>query len=138
MEEESPPSNHYSKEREIPMIQRIETVAVYVDDQQKAKAFWTEKAGFVVHREDEMAPGAYWLEVGPENSSTRLVLYPKKMMPGSESMKASIVFGCDDIHRVYEEMNEKGVKFLDEPKTMAWGTFVQFEDEDGNQFILKG
>lgn len=27
------------------MIKKIATVAVYTDDQQKAKTFWTEKAG---------------------------------------------------------------------------------------------
>ncbi len=28
------------------MIKNIATVGVYVDDQQKAKQFWTEKVGF--------------------------------------------------------------------------------------------
>ena len=29
----------------------IATVAVYVEDQEEAERFWTEKAGFVVHRD---------------------------------------------------------------------------------------
>lgn len=36
------------------MITKIATVAVYVDDQQKAKTFWTEKAGFELIRETPM------------------------------------------------------------------------------------
>ncbi|MFC4075991.1 VOC family protein [Salinithrix halophila] len=120
------------------MIQQIETVAVYVKDQQKSKHFWTEKVGFVVHRDEPMGPEGNWLEVGPENAATRLVLYPQSMMPNWENLKPSIVFSCHDIHAFYEEMKGKGVKFLDEPKKMAWGTFVQFEDLDGNRFILKG
>ncbi len=36
------------------MIKKIATVAVYTDDQQKAKTFWTEKAGFETVAEHPM------------------------------------------------------------------------------------
>lgn len=32
------------------MIKQIGTVAVYVEDQQKAKQFWSEKVGFALWR----------------------------------------------------------------------------------------
>jgi lactoylglutathione lyase len=35
-------------------------------------------------------------------------------------------------------MKAKGVEFLGEPQKMQWGTFVQFKDIDGNEFVLKG
>lgn len=38
------------------MIKKIATVAVYTDDQQKAKTFWTEKAGFETVAEHPMGP----------------------------------------------------------------------------------
>lgn len=60
------------------MITNIATVAVYVEDQQKAKQFWTEKVGFKVTSEHQMAPNAFWLEVAPDNEKSRLVIYPKK------------------------------------------------------------
>lgn len=120
------------------MITNIATVAVYVEDQQKAKDFWINKAGFEVKAEFPMGPNAYWLEVAPSNAQSHLVIYPKSMMPGNENMKASIVFTCDDVIKTYNEMKEKGVAFKEEPKEMQWGTFVQFSDEDGNQFLMKG
>ncbi|WP_349408961.1 VOC family protein [Pseudalkalibacillus sp. SCS-8] len=120
------------------MIKNLGTVAVYVEDQQKAKTFWTEKVGFEVVKEMPMGPDTFWLEVAPANAPTRLVLYPKAMMQGHEQMKASIVFECDDVIKTYETMMENGVSFKEEPKEMQWGTFVQFTDEDGNEFILKG
>jgi lactoylglutathione lyase len=43
------------------MISSIATVAVYVDDQQKAKDFWTNKVGFEVYAEFPMGPNAHWL-----------------------------------------------------------------------------
>ncbi|MBM7552142.1 VOC family protein [Thalassobacillus pellis] len=120
------------------MITNLGTVAVYVEDQQQAKKFWTEKAGFEVFAEHPMGPDAVWLEVAPKNACTRLVLYPKHMMKGSESMKASIVFECDDVIETYETMKNNGIAFKEEPKEMQWGTFVTFSDEDGNEFLLKG
>ncbi|OEH93103.1 VOC family protein [Bacillus solimangrovi] len=119
------------------MIKNIATVAVYVDDQQKAKDFWTNKVGFEVVAEFPMGPNVSWIEVAPKNAQTRLVLYPKSMMQGSESMKASIVLECDNVFDTYEQLKINGVQFIDEPKEMQWGTFVQFRDEEGNQYLLK-
>lgn len=119
------------------MITRIATVAVYVEDQQKAKTFWTEKVGFEIVADHPMGPNAHWLEVAPKGAESRLVIYPKAMMKGSESMKASIVFQCDNVKETYEKMKANGVSFLGEPQEMQWGTFVQFQDEDGNVFLLK-
>lgn len=60
------------------------------------------------------------------------------MMQGSENMKVSIVFDCTNVMETYEKLKANGVKFKDEPQQMQWGTFVQFSDEDGNEFLLKG
>ncbi len=109
------------------MITNAGTVAVYVEDQQKAKEFWTDKAGFEVAAERPMEPNTFWLEVAPKDAQTRLVLYPKAMMPNAENMKASIVFECDDILRTYEEMKAKGVKMIDEkPRYGAGGAKIAF------------
>ncbi|WP_462413102.1 VOC family protein [Neobacillus sp. Marseille-QA0830] len=120
------------------MIKNIATVAVYVDDQQKAKEFWTKKVGFKVAAEFPMGPNAFWLEVAPSNAQSHLVIYPKSMMKGHESMKASIVFVCENVLETYETMKANGVTFKGQPEKMQWGTFVQFSDEDGNEFLLKG
>jgi lactoylglutathione lyase len=119
------------------MIKQIATVAVYVEDQQKAKTFWSEKVGFDIVADHPMGPNAHWLEVAPKGAETRLVIYPKTMMQGSENMKASIVFQCEDVTNTYEKLKANGVEFLGEPQEMQWGKFVQFKDEDGNEFLLK-
>ncbi len=120
------------------MIKQIATVAVYVEDQQKALEFWTQKAGFEVYANHPMGPAANWIEVGPKGAGSRLVLYPRTMMKNWQEQKASIVFECDDIHQTYERMAANGVTFLQAPNQMAWGTYATFEDVDGNQYLLKG
>ena len=44
------------------MIQHIATVAVYVDDPEKALRFRCERVGFQVKREESMGPAGFWLE----------------------------------------------------------------------------
>ncbi len=119
------------------MIKKIGTVAIYVEDQQKAKSFWIEKVGFEVKAEFPMGPNMIWMEVGPVGAETALVIYPKAMMENSEELKPSIVFQCEDIQAAYKEMSGKGVAFPMEPQKMGFGTFAQFSDEDGNVFGLK-
>ena len=119
------------------MIKQIATVAVYVENQQKAKDFWVHKLGFEVIADHPMGPNASWLEVAPVGAETRLVIYPKTMMKESENKKASIVFQCEDVKATYEKFKANGVEFLSEPEEMQWGSFVQFKDEDGNEFLLK-
>ncbi|MGG3572625.1 VOC family protein [Bacillus gobiensis] len=120
------------------MIKQISTVAVYVEDQQKAKTFWTEKMGFEVTAEHPMGPHAFWLEVAPRHAESKLVLYPRSMMEGYETKQASIVFETENIEEFYEEMKKNGVELLGEPQKMQWGTFVQFKDPDGNEFLIRG
>lgn len=52
----------------------------------------------------------------------------------SENTKVSIVFQCEVVTNTYEKLKANGVEFLGEPQEMQWGKFVQFKDEDGNEF----
>ena len=125
-----------SKEKE--MIQQIATIAVYIEDQQRAVKFWTEQVGFEICRDQPMGPGGSWIEVGPKGAQTCLVLYPRAMMPNWTELKPSIVFVCDDIKRTFETLQTNGVRFVEGLKAMSWGTYVKFADPDGNEFLLKG
>jgi len=119
------------------MIDRIATVAVYVEDQEAALKFWTERVGFVTQRSKPMGPAGDWLEVGPGGAQSCLVLYPKSLMPDWAERKLSVVFECVDIKATYQEMASRGVEFVQEPAAMAWGLFATFRDPEGNEFGLR-
>jgi predicted enzyme related to lactoylglutathione lyase len=127
-----------NKKVEYTLITKIATAAVYVDDQQKAKTFWTEKVGFEIVAEFPMGPNGSWLEVAPKGAESALVIYPKSMMTNWQELKPSIVFVCDDIEATYSKMLENGVVFEGALQKMQWGTFATFKDEDGNSFLIKG
>jgi lactoylglutathione lyase len=119
------------------MIRKIATAAVYVDDQRKTVEFWTKQVGFKVHREKPMGPQASWIEVGPPEAESCLVIYPKSMIDDWAERKPSIVFECENMQETFEAMRDRGVKFTQEPKEMPWGPFAIFVDNDGNLHGLR-
>lgn len=119
------------------MIENICNVFVFVSDQHKAKKFWTEKVGFEVKCEHKMGKDNFWLEVCPKNGSTTLALYPKSMRENATTSNNVITFFTNDIQKTYKELSLNGVKFTNEPKSLGYGIFTEFYDEDGNLFSLK-
>lgn len=119
------------------MINAIATAAVYVPDQARSLEFWTKQVGFVVRRTESLGPQGAWIEVGPPDAASCLVLYPQSLMSDWAERRPSIVFACDDVRRTYDELSGRGVHFSQPPRTMAWSEFAIFEDLDGNSFGLR-
>ena len=117
------------------MIKHINTVGIYVEDQDRAMRFYVEKLGFRVHADRPMGP-ARWIEVGPANGQSRFVIFPRAMMPDWAERKPSVVLFCDDAEATFRKFSARGVTFTDPPKKMEYGTFGVFTDVDGNQLAI--
>ena len=131
------------------MITKQTHCTVYVLDQDRAKAFYTEKLGFEV-RDDARMGDFRWLTVAPKTQPDFcIVLYAIK--PGAwmtEENAAMIkklvesgaigggVLECEDIQKTYEELTAKGVEFKGPPKEMPYGIEAVFKDDSGNFFSL--
>ncbi len=124
------------------VITSIATVTVFVEDQERAKAFYTRKLGFELISDSEMFPGAgmRWITVAPPGCPTQLTLFP---MGGQwEHYRAAMgqpqcfTLHCDDLMATYAELKAKGVEFVGEPQAQAWGSFVMLIDSEGNQIVL--
>jgi lactoylglutathione lyase len=118
------------------MITNLKTHTVYVEDQNKALAFYRDALGFDVTRNVSMGPMGRWIEVAPKGAETALVLYPKSAMPDWEKRTPSIIFACDDTFGTCAELTKQGVKILNDPQKMDWGNFASFADPDGNELGL--
>src|SRR5262245_33940505 len=131
------------------MIIRNSHSTVYVTDQDRAKAFYTEKLGFEV-REDARLGNFRWLTVAPKTQPDHcIILYllePGPMMDAEacaairklleKGVLGGGVLETDDCRRTYEELKAKGVHFLSEPKEMPYGIEALFRDDDGNFFSM--
>lgn len=123
------------------MINKIGKITLYVDNQEEAKKFWTEKMNFVVKFEQEMGPNMKWIEVAPNNSEfTTFVLYDKNMMkaqnPNTSIGHPSILLSTTNIDSSYEEMKKKNIE-VGPLMSMPYGKMFTFKDQDGNNYILR-
>ena len=123
------------------MINGVHQVVLYVDDQDKAKAFWTEQVGFEVLQDAAYGEGQRWIEVGTPDKRMRLVLSAK--LPGwsmgemPDGMPTSnVMFYSDDVERSYQELSARGVTFHTTPVQMNFGWWSVFEDNEGTRYGL--
>jgi catechol 2,3-dioxygenase-like lactoylglutathione lyase family enzyme len=131
------------------MIQRVSHTTVWVLDQDRAKAFYTEKLGFEV-REDATMGGFRWLTVSPKGQSDlEVVLMPIAPSPMMDEATAKTLrslvekgtFGggvleTSDIKKTHAELRDKGVTFLAEPQERPYGIEALLKDDSGNWFSL--
>jgi lactoylglutathione lyase len=123
------------------MINKIGKITLYVNNQDDAKKFWTEKLNFVVKFEQQMGPNMKWLEVGPSESEfTTFILYDKNAMrsqnPSTNVEHPSILLSTTDIESSYNQMKENGVE-VGELMIMPYGKMFSFKDQDGNDYMLR-
>ncbi len=123
------------------MIDRIGKITIYVNDQEEAKKFWTEKLNFTVKFEQPMGPNMKWLEVGPgPDGFTTFVLYDKKLMhsqhPAANVTHPSIFLSTTDIVTTYNQMKTNGVE-VGGIMNMPYGKMLNFKDPDGNEYMLR-
>ncbi len=120
---------------------RIVLTSVFVDDQDKALEFYTEKLGFVKKR--DVAAGQYrWLTVvSPEDQNgTELVLEPNDNPAASTYQQAifeqgipATSFAVSDVRAEYERLKALGVTFTTEPtEVMPHVTIAVLDDTCGN------
>lgn len=130
------------------MIQQLSHATIYVEDQDRALAFYTEKLGLQV-KTDMTMDGFRWLTVGTPSSDLEIVLM--RPMPGpmfdedtiakldevrSKGALGAGVWRTDDCRATYELLKSRGVEFLAEPQERPYGVEAVFKDDSGNWFSL--
>lgn len=121
------------------MIDAIATVCVFVNDQDKAKAFYTEKLGFEVRQDSPMGPSR-WIAVAPKGARTEIILYKldenwqhyRQVMGKSQAL----TFNVTDMKALQADLKSKGVRITQEPDPQPWGTYMMILDEDDNALLL--
>ncbi|MHB8088061.1 MAG: VOC family protein [Anaerolineaceae bacterium] len=126
------------------MKQSIVHIALVVRDYDEAIAFYTQKLHFTLI-EDTYQPeqDKRWVVVAPPNSSgTTLLLarasnHEQEPFIGNQAGGRVFLFlNSDDFWRDYNEMVERGIKFIRPPKVESYGTVAVFEDLYGNLWDL--
>jgi catechol 2,3-dioxygenase-like lactoylglutathione lyase family enzyme len=125
---------------------RISVMSVFVDDQDKALAFYTDVLGFV--KKTEIPAGEHrWLTVVSPDApdGTELSLEPDEH-PAAHRFKQALVedgipftsFSVEDVHAEHERLAALGVRFTQEPADMGPVTTAVLDDTCGNLIQIAG
>lgn len=122
----------------------LKFTSVYVDDQEKALAFYTKVLGFAGMADIPMGEYRWLTVVSPDGlEGVELVLEPLGFPPAKTFQKAlydaeipATAFTTKDIVGEAAKLKARGVKFRGEPKMQGPITSVLFEDTCGNLIHL--
>ncbi|AZN43754.1 VOC family protein [Paenibacillus albus] len=122
------------------MVNKVGQIMVYVNNQDAAKEFWTEKLGFTVISEMDNGEGFRFIEVAPsQQSETSIVLHNKdfvaKMSPELNLGTPSLMFYSDKLDQFYSDLKNKNVT-VGELVTMPFGRVFNFADDESNYFAV--
>ncbi len=114
---------------------KLELVAVPVSDVDRAKAFYTEKAGFNADHDHTVSDDLRFVQLTPPGSACSITIGTGIVdtPPGSVKGLQMVV---SDIHAARAELVERGVE-VSEVQEFPWGHFVYFRDPDGNGWAVQ-
>ena len=133
-------------------MMKIATTQVWVNDQDEALAFYTDKLGMEVRADVTMAEmGDFrWLTVSPpgqEDIAIVLMAIPGPPVMAAEvadrvreltslGFAGTVFLETDDVQKTYEELSARGVEFTGPPEQQPYGLDCAFRDPSGNNLRL--
>ena len=121
------------------MIDAVATVCIFVNDQDRARAFYMDKLGFEL-RQDAPMGTSRWIAVAPRGARTELILY--KMDENWEHYRSvlgksqALTFNVTNMAALHAELKAKGVRITQKPDVQPWGTYMMILDEDDNGLLM--
>jgi uncharacterized glyoxalase superfamily protein PhnB len=131
---------------------KIANAHLWVNDQDEALAFYTQKLGMEVRTDVTMPEmGNFrWLTVGPVGQpdvSIVLMAIPGPPIMDAESAEqvrtlmakgfaGTVFLTTDDCQADYEELKARGVEFVEAPSERPYGIDSGFRDPSGNSIRL--
>ena len=119
---------------------KIHLTSVFVDDQAKPLAFYTDVLGFV--KKTDVPTGEHrWLTVvSPEDPEGVELLLEPNDHPAAQAYQGAVVadgipatsFAVDDVQADFDRLSAKGVTFTQPPTEMGPVTTAVFDDTCGN------
>ncbi len=117
------------------MEMKLELVPIPVTDVDRAKTFYVEKIGFNPDHDHQVNPDLRFVQLTPQGSACSIVIGTgiTEMTPGSVQGLQMVVADIEETHAF---LKGRGVE-VSEIQDMPWGSFVFFDDPDGNGWSLQ-
>jgi len=114
---------------------KLELVAVPVSDIDRAKAFYTEKAGFHADHDHTVSDEIRFVQLTPPGSACSIAL-GRGLLDAEPGSVQGLQLVVSDIRAAHDELAARGVE-VSEVQEFPWGLFVFFADPDGNRWSVQ-
>src|ERR687887_265862 len=123
------------RRRKVPMDWKLELITVPVGDVDRAKSFYTEKAGFNADHDHKVSDDLRFVQLTPPGSACSIAIGTgvTDAEPGSVKGLQLVV---DDADAAHDDLAGRGVE-VSGVQEFPWGRFVFFADPDGNAWAVQ-
>jgi catechol 2,3-dioxygenase-like lactoylglutathione lyase family enzyme len=128
-------SPNESTEKGRDMDWKLELISVPVSDADRAKAFYTEQAGFHADHDHQVGDGLRFVQVTPPGSACSIA-FGEGITTAPPGSLQGLQLVVDDVEAAREELAGRGVD-VTEVQVFPWGSFVFFSDPDGNGWAVQ-
>lgn len=123
---------------------RITLTSIFVDDQDAARAFYTDVLGFQVRHDVPMGADAWLTVVSPDEPDGPELLLEPARHPAVGPFRAALVadgipaaqFSVHDVHAEHARLSSAGVRFTQPPTEAGPVVVAVFDDGCGNLIQL--
>ena len=114
---------------------KLEMIGVPVADADRAKAFYTEQAGFVAEHDVRVDDSTRFIQVTPPGSACSIA-FGEGIVDSQPGSVKGLQLVVDDIDTAHADLLGRGVPVSD-VQDFPWGRFVFFSDPDGNGWAVQ-
>jgi predicted enzyme related to lactoylglutathione lyase len=117
------------------MDYKLELVAVPVSDVDRAKAFYSEQAGFNADHDHTVSDEVRFVQLTPPGSHCSIAL-GRGITDAEPGSVRGLQLVVADVAAAHDELAARGVD-VSEVQHFPWGSFVFFSDPDGNGWAVQ-
>jgi len=114
---------------------KLELVIIPVSDIDRAKAFYTGKAGFNADHDHTVSDEIRFVQLTPPGSACSIAI-GKGITDAAPGSVVGLQMVVPDIEGAHDELVKRGAE-VSEIQELAWGRFVFFADPDGNKWAVQ-
>ena len=114
---------------------KLELVPVPVSDVDRAKAFYTEKAGFNADHDHTVSDEIRFVQLTPPGSACSIAI-GKGVVDTEPGSVHGLQLVVSDVEAARDELAGRGVEVSD-IQEFPWGKFTFFTDPDGNSWSVQ-
>ena len=117
------------------MDMKLELVAVPVTDVDRAKAFYTDKAGFNADHDYRVSEEIRFVQLTPPGSACSIAI-GKGITEAAPGSVVGLQLVVTDVEAARKEFAARGAE-VSEVQDFPWGRFIFFADPDGNKWAVQ-